>query len=128
MNARFRSGFIAVLHRIPGFQKFCGWRIRGTNNNYNNTSRYPNGESICLALNHQTYINKINKKSDCIDKNDDYLNEDINGTDNQTNKISIFCLFLYFAFISNKHIDCLYLFINYSFLKYCPLSELIFPL
>jgi hypothetical protein len=74
MNARFRGGFIAVLHRIPGFQKFCGSRFRGT---INNTSRYPNGESICLALNHQTYINKINKKSDRIVKNDD----GINGTD-----------------------------------------------
>jgi hypothetical protein len=80
MNARFRGGFIAVLHRIPGFQKFCGSRFRGTINH--NPSRYPNGESICLALNHQTYINKINKKSDRIVKNDDYLNDDgINGTD-----------------------------------------------
>lgn len=77
MNARFRSGFIAILHRVPGFQKFCAKRFsRGTN-------RYPNnGESIFLALNHQSYINKVNKKSNRIVKNDDYFNDDdgINGT------------------------------------------------
>jgi predicted transglutaminase-like cysteine proteinase len=79
MNARFRSGFIAILHRVPGFQKFCAKRFRGTN-------RYPNnGESIFLALNHQSYINKVNKKSNRIVKNDDYFNDDDgingNGTD-----------------------------------------------
>jgi hypothetical protein len=78
MNARFRSGFIAILHRVPGFQKFCAKRFRGTN-------RYPNnnGESIFLALNHQSYINKVNKKSNRVVKNDDYFNDDegINGTD-----------------------------------------------
>lgn len=77
MNARFRSGFIAILHRLPGFQKFFAKRLRGTN-------RYPNnGESIILALNHQSYINKVNKKSNRVVKNDDYFNDDdgINGTD-----------------------------------------------
>lgn len=92
MNARFRGGFIAVLQRIPGFQKFCGSRFRGTNIN---ASRYPNGESICLALNHQTYINKNNKKSDRIVKNaDDFNDEEINGTDYESNQIlkQFFCL------------------------------------
>lgn len=77
MNARFRSGFITVLHRLPGFQKFCAKRFRG------GTNRYPNkGESIILALNHQSYINKVNKKSNRVVKNDDYFNDGgINGTD-----------------------------------------------
>lgn len=78
MNARFRSGFITIIHRVPGFQKFCAKRFaRGT-------SRYPNkGESIILALNHQSYINKVNKKSNRIVKTDDYFNDDdgTNGTD-----------------------------------------------
>lgn len=93
MNARFRGGFIAVLQRIPGFQKFCGSRFRGTNIN---ASRYPNGESICLALNHQTYINKINKKSDPrIVKNDDFFNDEegINGTDYEPLSDNKFCFF-----------------------------------
>ncbi|CRK88030.1 CLUMA_CG001816, isoform A [Clunio marinus] len=29
MNQRFRSGFITILHRIPGFEKFCSKRFRG---------------------------------------------------------------------------------------------------
>lgn len=34
-------------------------------------------------MNHQSYINKVNKKSNRVVKNDDYFNDDdgINGTD-----------------------------------------------
>ena len=33
MNARFRGGFIQVLHRIPGFRRcLCLKNLRGTNN------------------------------------------------------------------------------------------------
>lgn len=93
MNARFRSGFITIIHRLPGAQKFCAKRLRGTN-------RYPkNGESIFLALNHQSYINNNknlnaheiteydNKKPQSVTnrivKTNDYFDDDngINGTD-----------------------------------------------
>lgn len=75
MNSRFKACFIAVLYRIPGFQKFFARRLRGTSR-----ERYPNnGESIFLALNHQSCITKTNR----IVKNDDYFNGDVrvNGTE-----------------------------------------------
>lgn len=74
MNSRFKACFIAVLYRIPGFQKFFARRLRGTRERYPN-----NGESIFLALNHQqSCINKTNR----IVKNDDCYNGDVrvNGT------------------------------------------------
>lgn len=78
MNSRFKACFIAVLYRIPGFQRMFSRRLRGTRDRYPN-----NGESIFLALNHQTCMSK--KQTNRIAKNDDHLkNGDvgtINGTD-----------------------------------------------
>lgn len=59
MNARFRSGFIQVLHRIPGFRRcFCLKRLRGTTHNKHNN----NGESVIgatgLALTGETNFHK----------------------------------------------------------------------
>jgi hypothetical protein len=81
MNSRFKACFIAVLYRIPGFQKFFARRLRGTR------ERYPhNGESIFLALNHQSCITT---KTNRIAKNDDYFNGDarVNGTENNYQKL-----------------------------------------
>lgn len=78
MNSRFKACFIAVLYRIPGFQKIFTRRLRGTRDRYAN-----NGESIFLALNHQSCIsktqnNRITKTNDDYFKNGD--GDTLNGT------------------------------------------------
>lgn len=79
MNSRFKACFIAVLYRIPGFQKMFSRRLRGTRDRYPN-----NGESIFLALNHQSCISK-NQTNRIAKNNGDHLKNgdvgNINGTD-----------------------------------------------
>lgn len=119
MNARFRSGFITIIHRVPGFEKFCAKRFRGTNR-----SQFPNnGESIILALNHQSYINKVNKKSNRIVKNDDYFNDDDcinNGMDYglKHNELFPVCLTRSFFFVAVARFR-LFVYLNFLFLVKC---------
>lgn len=81
MNSRFKACFIAVLYRIPGFQKIFNRRLRGTTRD-----RYPNnGESIFLALNHQSCISKI-QNNRIAKNNDDYFKNGDGGNINGTMK------------------------------------------
>lgn len=80
MNSRFKACFIAVLYRIPGFQKIFSRRLRGTRDRYPN-----NGESIFLALNQQSCISKIQtnrlaKNNEDLFKNGGGGVRSINGT------------------------------------------------
>lgn len=77
MNSRFKACFIAVLYRIPGFQKIFSRRLRGT-------QRYPNnGESIFLALNHQSCISKT-QNIRIAKNNDEFCKNGDGGTNNGT--------------------------------------------
>lgn len=79
MNSRFKACFIAVLYRIPGFQKIFARRLRGTRDRYPN-----NGESIFLALNHQSCMSK-NQTNRLAKINDDHFKNGDVGTINGTN-------------------------------------------
>lgn len=83
MNARFRVGFITVLHRIPGLRRcICLKRLRGTHNNHIN-----NGESVIgatgLALTGELNFHKNHPK--CKQNPNSYTKP----THNISNKVHI---------------------------------------
>jgi hypothetical protein len=120
MNSRFKACFIAVLYRIPGFQKFFSRRLRGTQRD-----RFPtnNGESIFLALNHPSCITT---KTNRIVKHDDYFNGDIRANGTMTFK-HIFMKWAY-SEIRISIIIIIKSFVMFSFNFFCIFSWFYFTL
>jgi hypothetical protein len=119
MNARFRSGFIHVLHRIPGFRRcFCLKKLRGTHKHLGESMMgatggltgenkfhkdHPNCKQICYTkpTHNVTKCNDNNNEEDDLDEEDDV----IHGTE-----LSHFrCPSYFFQFLSYCKISCFFL-------------------
>lgn len=98
MNARFRSGFIQVLHRIPGFRRcFCLKKLRGTHKHLGESmmgatgfaltgenkfqKAHPNCKQICYTKPTHNVTKCNNNEEDDLDEEDDVVHGTGTGTE-----------------------------------------------